>query len=68
MADVLSILSIQVGNFVGKLRPLEYEKTGYRASRPPSLSASFPICSHFTIRLRAAAAGLRARREASLDI
>jgi len=32
MADVLSILSIQVGNFVGKLRSLEYEKTGNLAS------------------------------------
>ena len=39
MADVLSILSIQVGNFVGKLRSLEYEKTGNQASRPSPVSA-----------------------------
>ena len=47
MADVLSILSIQVGNFVGKLRSLEYEKTGNQASRPSPVSAnivlSFPL-------------------------
>ena len=39
MADVLRILSIQVGNFVGKLRSLEYEKTGNQASRPSPVSA-----------------------------
>jgi hypothetical protein len=43
MADVLSILSIQVGNFVGKLRCLKYEKSGNLASRPSPVSATFAL-------------------------